>query len=270
MDYYKKYLMAEEKSDSTIAKYLRDVRAFLVFAGDEEITKEVVIRYKKILIENDYAVASINSMLSAVNNYLCYLGKSDACVKVIRTQQKVYCTEDKELTKDEYKRLVSAATEKPRLKLLIQTICSTGIRVSEIAYFTVEAVKGGEITVSCKNKTRTILLPGKLRKNLLKYAKQNRITSGYIFRTKSGKLLNRSNIWAEMKALCEKAKINEVKVFPHNLRKLFARTFYKVDKDITKLADILGHYNINTTRIYIISTGVEHRRKIEKLGLIIE
>lgn len=266
---FEKYLLQEEKSAATVEKYLRDVRAFFAFAKEEEINKEFVINYKKRLIEEKYEVASVNSMLASVNSFLQFLGWDDCKVKGVRTQKQIYCPEEKELTKEEYKSLLEAANNKPRLKLLLQTICSTGIRVSELSYFTVEAVKAGEIKVSCKNKTRTVLIPKMLKKLLLKFAKQNQIMSGVIFRTRNGTALNRSNIWSEMKKLCEVAKVNPSKVFPHNLRKLFARTFYKLEKDIAKLADILGHSNINTTRIYIVSTGTEHRRKLERLGLII-
>lgn len=268
IELFEKHLQEEEKSPVTIEKYMRDVRRFVVFTGNDKINKENVINYKKMLIDNHYAVASINSMLVSVNSFLKFLGWQDCCVKGIKTQRQIYCSQDKELTKEEYIRLLDAAGEKPRLKLLIQTICSTGIRVSELAFFTVEAVRTGEVCVSCKNKNRIVIIPGKLKKLLLRYAKQNKITTGMVFRTKRGNAINRSNIWSEMKALCEKAKVNPSKVFPHNLRKLFARMFYRIDKDIAKLADVLGHSNINTTRIYIISTGAEHRRKVERLGLL--
>ena len=184
-------------------------------------------------------------------------------------QRQTYCAEDKELTKAEYLRLLQVSKKNEQLNLVIQTICGTGIRVSELQYFTVEAVRYGEVTVDCKNKTRTILVPGKLKNLLLNYAKRHSITTGAIFITRSGKTLNRSNIWAAMKKLCEAAGVKATKVFPHNLRKLFARTFYGIEKDIAKLADILGHSSINTTRIYIMTTGFEHRRKIERLGLVI-
>ena len=173
------------------------------------------------------------------------------------------------MSKAEYLRLLAAAENQPRLRLILETICGTGIRVSELHYFTVEGVSRGRISVRCKNKTRIILLPGKLRDLLLAYAKKIGIRSGQIFVTRNGKPLNRSNIWAQMKALCEKARVKAGKVFPHNLRKLFARTFYQLEKDIAKLADILGHSSVNTTRIYIMSTGTEHRRKIERLGLVL-
>ncbi len=269
MHAFEKKLIEEEKSSITIEKYMRDVRCFYQFAGTQNITKEVVIHYKKFLIEAGYAVRSINSMLASLNSFLKCSNLDDYKVKSMKTQKEIYCKEDKELTKAEYIRLLSTAKNRPRLYLVIQTICGTGIRVSELSYFSVEAVKRGEIVVSCKNKTRTILLPRKLQKELLQYAKKYGITSGIIFRTRSGRALDRSNIWSEMKGLCKEAKVCPTKVFPHNLRKLFARTFYKLEKDIAKLADILGHGSIDTTRIYIISTGTEHRKKIENLGLVV-
>lgn len=266
---FEQYLIQEEKSAVTVEKYLRDVRAFFEFTGERNITKELVMEYKKNLNEKNYAVRSINSMLTSVNIFLKFCGWSDCQAKGIKMQRQIYSPEEKELTKTEYQKLLDVAKNKPRLQMLLQTICATGIRVSEVQYFTVEAVKKGEIMVSCKNKNRVVLVPKKLKKMLLKYAKQNEITEGVIFRTKNGKPLNRSNIWSEMKKLCEKAGVKKTKVFPHNLRKLFARTFYKVEKDIAKLADILGHSSINTTRIYIMSTGIEHRRTIEHLGLLL-
>ncbi len=266
---YASYLFREEKSAATQEKYLRDVKLFRVYAGAGEITKELTVAWKKHLIGQGYAVRSINSMLASVNSLLDFLGLPNCKVKNIRVQQQTYCAEDKELTKAEYLRLLEASKKNEQLNLVIQTICGTGIRVSELRYFTVESVKRGEVTVDCKSKTRTILVPGKLRSILLNYAKRNSITAGAIFITRTGKPLNRSNIWAAMKKLCEAAGVKPSKVFPHNLRKLFARTFYGIEKDIAKLADILGHSSINTTRIYIMTTGTEHRRKIEGLGLVV-
>lgn len=263
------YLCREEKSAATQEKYLRDVRVFCVYADDNEITKELVVAWKRHLVEQGFAVRSINSMLASVNSLLDFLGLSNCKSKNIRMQQQTYCTEDKELTKAEYMRLLDASKKNEQLNLVIQTICGTGIRVSELRYFTIEAIRYGEVTVDCKGKTRTILVPGKLKNILLNYAKRQGITAGSIFVTRTGKPLNRSNIWSAMKKLCETAGVKPSKVFPHNLRKLFARTFYGIEKDIAKLADILGHSSINTTRIYIITTGVEHRRKIERLGLIV-
>lgn len=263
------YLCREEKSAATQEKYLRDARAFFVYADDNEITKELVVAWKKQLVDSGYAVRSINSMLASVNSLLDFLGLSNCKAKNVRMQQQTYCTEDKELTKAEYMRLLDASKKNEQLNLVIQTICGTGIRVSELRYFTVEAIQHGEVTVDCKSKTRTILVPGKLKNILLNYAKKHGITTGSIFITRTGKPLNRSNIWSAMKKLCETAGVKPSKVFPHNLRKLFARTFYGIEKDIAKLADILGHSSINTTRIYIMTTGIEHLRKIERLGLVI-
>ena len=263
------YLCCEEKSIATQEKYLRDAQAFYAHAKGSELTKELVIAWKKQLVEKGYAVRSVNSMLASINSLLDFLGLSGCKVKSIRTQRQTYCTDDRELTKAEYLRLLSASQNNEQLNLVIQTICSTGIRVSELRYFTVEAVARGEVTVDCKSKTRTIIIPGKLKKILLKYVKCHGITDGAIFVTRTGKNLDRSNIWSAMKKLCEAAGIKPSKVFPHNLRKLFARTFHRMEKDIAKLADILGHSSIDTTRIYIMTTGVEHRRQIERLGLII-
>ncbi len=263
------YLIQEEKSTATVEKYLRDARAFAQYVGNEIVTKEVVMAYKKYLQIKEYAVRSINSMLASLNSLLDYLGWSDCRVKSMKQQKQVYCAEEKELTKAEYMRLLDAAKNSPQLRLVIETICGTGIRVSELRFFTVEDVKRGEVVVNCKGKTRTILIPGKLRKLLLDFAKKEEIRSGVIFINRSGKPLNRCCIWARMKALCEDAGVNPSKVFPHNLRKLFARTFYGIEKDIAKLADILGHSSIDTTRIYIMTTGTEHRKKIERLGLVV-
>ena len=266
---FRDYLIREEKSAATIEKYLRDAKGFLEYAADRAVSKELTVCYKRDLQKKGYAVRSINSMLASVNSLMDCLAWADCKVKTLRCQRQTYCSEDKELTRAEYMRLLEASKNQKRLNLVIQTICGTGIRVSELRYFTVEAVSRGEITVQCKSKTRTILVPGKLKKLLLNYAKGCRIQSGVIFVTRKGKPLDRSNIWAQMKRLCIAAGVNPSKVFPHNLRKLFARTFYGIEKDIAKLADILGHSSINTTRIYIMTTGTEHRRKIEKLGLVI-
>lgn len=267
---FEKYLRDEEKSENTIEKYLRDVRAFALYAGGE-ITKETVIAYKQGLIDNRYAVRSINSMLASLNSLFSFLGWNDCKVKSIKLQRQIYCSEEKELTKAEYTRLVNAAKQKgnERLNLILQTICGTGIRVSELSFITVETVKNGEATVSLKGKTRSVFIVKDLQKKLLRYAVEQGIKSGCIFVTRTGKPMSRTNIWREMKTLCADAGVNSSKVFPHNLRHLFARTFYGIEKDIAKLADILGHSSINTTRIYIITTGDEHRRRMETMRLII-
>ena len=266
---YAAFLLREEKSEATYGKYLRDIRKFASFLAGCPVTKEIVVAWKKSLTEQGYAVRSINSMLAAVNSLLDFMGWGDCKVKNIRLQRQIYCTEEKELTKAEYMRLLEVSRKNEQLNLILQTICGTGIRVSELRYFTLEAVQRGEITVSCKNKTRTILVPGRLRKLLLHYAKRKHITFGIIFVGRGGKPLDRSCIWRKMKQLCREAGVKASKVFPHNLRKLFARTFYQVQKDIAKLADLLGHSSINTTRIYIMSTTKEHRRQIEGLGLVL-
>lgn len=265
------YLKSEEKSENTIEKYLRDVRAFSVYLNGDEITKEAVIAYKSKLLSMNYAVRSINSMLASVNGLFSFLGWADLKVKSIKLQRQIYCSEERELTKAEYMRLVNTAKQKgnERLNLILQTICGTGIRVSELQYITVEAVKCGEAIVSLKGKTRTIFIVHELQKKLLRYAAEQGISSGTIFITRTGRPLSRTNIWREMKNLCEQAGVNPQKVFPHNLRHLFARVFYGIEKDIAKLADILGHSSINTTRIYIISTGNEHRKRMENMRLII-
>lgn len=265
------HLKNEEKSENTVEKYIRDVRAFAAYADASDITKDMVVAYKNKLLTDNYATRSINSMIASINGLFVFLGWADLKVKSIKLQRQIYCPEEKELTKAEYMRLVSTAKQKgnERLYLLIQTICGTGIRVSELQYITVEAVKYGEAVVSLKGKTRSVFIVRELQKKLLRYATDQKITTGAIFITRSGKPMSRTNIWREMKNLCEQAGVNQNKVFPHNLRHLFARTFYGIEKDIAKLADILGHSSINTTRIYIITTGNEHRQRMENMRLII-
>ena len=267
---FKNHLILEERSRATIEKYIRDVKAFTVFVNGAEISKEIVISYKKYLQEN-YAVRSVNSMLASLNSLLAFLGWHELKVKSIKLQQQIYCPEEKELTKAEYIRLCRAAEKKhnKRLNLILQTICGTGIRVSELKFISVEAVRRGEANVSSKAKTRSVFIVKELQKKLLRYAAEQGIKSGMIFVTRTGKPISRTNIWREMKNLCEEANVNPQKVFPHNLRHLFARVFYSIEKDIAKLADILGHSSINTTRIYIISTGTEHRMRMENMRLII-
>ena len=267
---FKEHLILEERSKMTIEKYIRDVKAFSTYTQNSIITKETVIAYKKHLQEN-YAVRSVNSMLASINSLFAFLGWHDLKVKSLKLQQQVFCPEEKELTKVEYARLCRTAERKhnERLNLILQTICGTGIRVSELQYITVEAAKNGEAVVNCKAKTRSVFIVKELKQKLLRYAAEQNIKNGMIFVTRTGKPISRTNIWREMKALCEEANVNPQKVFPHNLRHLFARVFYGIEKDIAKLADILGHSSINTTRIYIISTGTEHRQRMENMHLIL-
>lgn len=268
---FQAYLLREEKSGATIEKYMRDATAFFAAVGSREITKDTALAYKQNLMLSGYTVRSINSMLASLNTLFVFLGWNDLRVKTIKTQRQIYCSEKKELTKAEYMRLVYAAKRKnnERLNLMLQTICSTGIRVSELEFITVEAVRKGEATVSLKGKTRNIFIVRDLQKKLLCYAAEQNIRSGCIFITRTGKPMHRTNIWREMKSLCVQANVDPQKVFPHNLRHLFARVFYSMEKDIAKLADILGHSSIDTTRIYIISTGAEHRRRMENMKLVI-
>ena len=267
---FKGHLILEERSEMTIEKYIRDVKAFSVYTQNTAVTKEIVIAYKKHLQEN-YAVRSVNSMLASINSLFAFLGWHDLRVKSLKLQQQVFCPEEKELTKAEYARLCRTAERKhnERLNLILQTICGTGIRVSELQYITVEAAKNGEAVVNCKAKTRSVFIVKELKQKLLRYAAEQNIKSGMIFVTRTGKPISRTNIWREMKALCVEANVNPEKVFPHNLRHLFARVFYGIEKDIAKLADILGHSSVDTTRIYIISTGTEHRRRMENMHLIL-
>ena len=264
------YLRNEERSAATIEKYMRDVRCFTAFIGDAAIDKQKVLDYKSKL-GAEYAVVSANSMIAAMNCFLRFCGWHDLCVKQFKMQREVYCSEEKELTRAEYVRLLEAANAKhnERLNLIIQTICGTGIRVSELQYITVETLHNGEAIVNCKGKNRRVFIVPELKKKLLRYVKEQGISTGTVFVTRGGKPVSRNSIWKDMKALCEQANVSPSKVFPHNLRHLFARTFYGIEKDIAKLADILGHASINTTRIYIVTTGAEHKRKMEHMRLII-
>ena len=267
---FRYYLKNEERENSTIEKYLQNIQSFANWLQEREVTKENLTAYKEHLIMKKYNPKTINGILSAINRFLVVAGWGDIKVKYLRIQRQLFRSSGRELTKAEYMKLLNKAQElgKERLGLLMQTICGTGIRVSELKYITVEAVKTGKAEISLKGKIRTILLTGKLCKKLLKYAKHKKITSGEIFLTRSGRGLGRKQIWAEMKALCKKAGVESGKVFPHNLRHLFARTFYKVCKDVVRLADVLGHSSIETTRIYLISTGAEHLQTLNKLNLI--
>ncbi len=264
---FQTHLIENEKSLLTIEKYLRDVRIFLTWLGERPLTKTEVLTYKAKLVEH-YATASVNSMLSSINCYLKYIEHGEWCVKILKLQRSVFCSEDRELSREEYQRLLQAAKNDRRLALLMQTIAATGIRVSEHKHITVEAVRQGWAKVTSKGKIRKVLLPRKLCQTLLRYAKKERIVKGSIFISKRGVPLDRSYIWARMKRLCEKAKILAEKVFPHNLRHLFARTFYDMEKDVVRLADILGHSNVNTTRIYTVESGSVHRKLIEKMPLL--
>ncbi len=263
------YLMEEEKAAATLEKYIRDVSAFYLWLEERELDKMTVLRYKEYLI-GIFAPASVNSVLSSLNSFFEFVGRSDLKVKILKIQRKIFTERNKELTKEEYTRLLDAANQKKNKKLyyLMQTICSTGIRVSELSAITVESVKQHQAIIRCKGKMRIVILPNGLCKLLMQYTKMQKIISGPIFVTKTGKPLDRSTIWKMMKSLCESASVEREKVFPHNLRHLFARTYYSLQKDIVRLADILGHSSINTTRIYTMETGEIHRQQIQRLGLL--
>lgn len=268
---YTAYLKRIERSNNTIEKYHRDVLSFVHWLNNRSVDRENVVEWKQYLLQKGYAPATINSMLIAVNRFFVFMGWDECRVKILKLQKKLFREESRDLTKDEYSRLVETAIKvgKERLALLMETICATGIRVSEVRYITIEAVQQGRAVISLKGKIRTILLPRKLCRKLLKYAKKQKTVSGEIFLTRNGTSLSRRQIWAEMKAICKKAGIAASKVFPHNLRHLFAQTFYRVTHDVAKLADLLGHASIETTRIYLLSTGIEHQMLINNLKLIL-
>ena len=267
---FRQRLVWEEKSPATIEKYLRDAAAFTAWLDGRAASKAAAGAWKAALLEAKLAPATINVKLAAVNRFLVFLGWPAFRVKPLRIQRRLFRDDSRELTRPEYLRLLETARTqgRERLALLLETICGTGIRVSEVRYVTVEAVYRGRAEISLKGKIRTILLPGKLCRKLLKYARKQKIASGEIFLTRNEKGISRRQIWAEMKALCDKAGVAPSKVFPHNLRHLFARTFYRVCRDVAKLADVLGHSSIETTRIYLISTGAQHRRDLDRLRLV--
>ena len=268
-DTFEKALREQERAGATVEKYMRDLRAFGAYVGDGEVNKQVVLDYKAHL-QKRYATASVNSVLSSLGAFFAFCERRDLCVKRIKQQKNVFAAKERELTRAEYERLLSAALDKGncRLYLLMQTVCACGIRVSEVQFITAEAVRRGYADIACKGKRRRVYLPGELCRQLRGYMREKGITAGAVFVTRSGKPLDRSNIWSDMKKLCQAARVSAEKVFPHNLRHLFARTYYSIHKDIVRLADILGHSNIDTTRIYTMESGDVHRKQINRLGLV--
>ena len=267
---YARQLQAEERASGTVEKYLRDVGAFAAFAEGQPVDKALVDAWKEQLVSQGYAPRTVNSMLAAVHGFLAFLGFTGCKVKYLKIQRRVFRETGRELDKGDYEKLVAMAESRGRhrLALLMETICATGIRVSEVQYITVEAARRGEAEIRLKGKIRNIILPKKLCRKLLNYAGKQKTASGEIFLTKSGKGLSRRQIWAEMKSLCRHAGVDAAKVFPHNLRHLFARVFYKSCRDIVRLADVLGHSSIETTRIYLVTTVAEYTRQMERLGLV--
>lgn len=264
------YLRREERSRNTLEKYSRDLRAFFVFLAGRELGKEALLDWKERLVAA-YAPASVNSMLAAVNGFFDWLECPQYKVRPLKIQREIYSRPERELNINEYKRLVQAAREKKnqRLALLLQTICSTGIRVSELTSITVDALHTGRTSVDCKGKRRTVFLSKELCRSLKQFCRERKIEKGVVFRTAGGRPLDRTNIWREMKALCKSAGVEQSKVFPHNLRHLFARTYYSLEKDLSRLSDLLGHSSIETTRIYTMESGSRHIRQIERMGLVL-
>ena len=269
-DQFEDYLRHDEREESTIEAYLRSLTRFAEWADGRAVTKELAMEWKAALAEAGYRPISVNAMLAAVNKFFTCMGREDCKVKYLKLQRQMFRKSEKDLSKEEYQRLVQAAHEKGdlRMELILETICATGIRVGELKYITVEAVRAGVAEIALKGKIRTILLPHRLCRKLQKYAKQQKIASGKIFLTQDGLPVSRQSIWTRMKALCEAAGVERSKAFPHNLRSLFARSFYGSCHDVVRLADVLGHSSIETTRIYLMSTGKEYLRQLDKLGLV--
>lgn len=267
---YLRHLAREERSPGTIEKYRRDVTAFLRFLGGRGVDRQRVCAWKEALLTGGRAPVTVNAMLAAVNGLFRFLGWADCRAGYLKIQRRLFREASRELTRPEYQRLLAAARAegRDRLALLLETLCAAGIRVGEVPAITLEAARAGRATIAWKGKIRTILLPAKLCRKLVKFARKNNIASGELFLTRGGRSLSRKQIWAAMKGLSRRAGVEPSKVFPHNLRHLFARTFYRVSRDVAKLADVLGHSDLSTTRIYLLSTGVEHARELEKMGLV--
>ena len=267
---YEKELTRQEKSRATVQKYIRCARRFTQWLNGAALSKEKVIEYKQHLLEKKLCARTVNGYTAALDSLFDFLGRSELKVKALKLQRQVYCREEKELTRAEYERLCAAAKQKKddRLLLMLQTLCAMGLRVSELKYITAEAVERGEAVIQCKAKTRTVFIVQALQKKLRQYLRQRKITAGPVFVTRSGRSMDRVAIWRAMKSVCALAGVDPRKVFPHNLRHLFAKVFYELQKDIAKLSDVLGHSSINTTRIYIMTTGAEHRRWMEKMKLV--
>lgn len=270
IEQFEAYLHKEERSNGTVDNYIRNVRELAAWLAGQAVTKEQLVTWKDALQAKRLQPTTVNAKLAAIGCFLRVMGWQDCQVRFLRVQRRVFREKEKELTREEYEKLLAAAQQQgsARLALLLETICATGVRVSEVQYITVEAARRGRADVTMKGKIRTILIPNKLCRKLLKYAKQTKTASGKIFLTRNGTALSRKQIWAEMKSLCQAAGVSPGKVFPHNLRHLFATVFYRACHDIVKLADVLGHSRIETTRIYLVTTGFEYAKQLEQLGLV--
>lgn len=263
-------LEARDKSRATIEKYCRDVRGMLLALGEQEPSPALMLEYREHLRAR-HRPQTVNGKLTAINAYLKFIGREDCCVRLLSVQRRAFIEDSRELTDGEYRRLLAAAEDSrnERLRLIMETLCGTGIRISELSSITVEAASQGRAEIALKGKIRVILIPKKLRRALLGYAKKRGIRTGCIFRTRSGQPMDRSNIWRDMKRLCTRAGVERAKVFPHNLRHLFARAYYAIEKNLSHLADILGHSSVETTRIYLAVSAREHERTLDKMRLII-
>ena len=270
IEQFEAYLHKEERSNGTVDNYIRNVRELAAWLAGQAVTKEQLVAWKDALQAKRLQPTTVNAKLAAIGCFLRVMGWQDCQVRFLRVQRRVFREKEKELTREEYEKLLAAAQQQgsARLALLLETICATGVRVSEVQYITVEAARRGRADVTMKGKIRTILIPNKLCRKLLKYAKQTKTASGKIFLTRNGTALSRKQIWAEMKSLCQAAGVSPGKVFPHNLRHLFATVLYRACHDIVKLADVLGHSRIETTRIYLVTTGFEYAKQLEQLGLV--
>lgn len=270
IEQFEAYLHKEERSNGTVDNYIRNVRELAAWLAGQAVTKEQLVAWKDALQAKRLQPTTVNAKLAAIGCFLRVMGWQDCQVRFLRVQRRVFREKEKELTREEYEKLLAAAQQQgsARLALLLETICATGVRVSEVQYITVEAARRGRADVTMKGKIRTILIPNKLCRKLLKYAKQTKTASGKIFLTRNGTALSRKQIWAEMKSLCQAAGVSPGKVFPHNRRHLFATVFYRACHDIVKLADVLGHSRIETTRIYLVTTGFEYAKQLEQLGLV--
>lgn len=267
---FERALRTDERAPATLEKYLRDVRAFARWLEGGAVTREAIAGWKEHLLAEGRSPSTVNVALAALNGLFRFLGWTDCRAKFLKIQRRMFRDTDRELTRCDYDRLISAAQSRgqERLALLMEAICATGVRVSEVKYLTVEAAQRGRAEITMKGKIRVILIPAKLCRKLLKYTRKNKIASGAVFRTRSGNSLSRRQIWAEMKRLCVYAGVEPSRVFPHNLRHLFATAYYRAYKDIVKLADVLGHSSIETTRIYLLTSGAEHQRQLDRLGLV--
>nr|WP_325178954.1 tyrosine-type recombinase/integrase [uncultured Oscillibacter sp.] len=267
---YEAYLQEQERAGNTVRKYVHDLNVMLAFLDGRPLTKAALIAWKEQLVSS-YSPSTVNSMLTAVNGFLAYMDRREFAVRLLKAQKTLFRDEERELTRGEYARLVQTAQREggEKLALILQTICATGIRVSELKFITAEAVKTGRTEIVSKGKRRPLFLPEKLRRLLGDYQRNQKITAGAVFVTRTGKPVDRSNIWRDMKALCQSAGVEPGKVFPHNLRHLFAKTYYDMEKDLSRLADILGHSSVTTTRIYTAESGSVHARQMERMGLVL-